>query len=307
MPGFIEGMMPIQLLAELLLIIVIFLLGAKALDATMGIRIPMLLQAVFVFTAGWWYYKYRIAPPLPFSVRAIYQVMIAIGIFMWVSSAEKSWIEFKRPIIATLDAKTPITWWVRAVLLVVLPLSATGMAYNTLVPSLGEPIELRTVHPAPPAAVKVHGKKFPLQTSKNPFRIDEKGEYSDHIQDKHVMDNPFDPDGIEYMQNVKEGGEIFFQNCHFCHGDNLNGRGLYAFVFNPIPANFTDPGTLAQLQETFVFWRVAKGGPGLPREGFPWASAMPPWEQHLTTEEIWKVILFEYWHTKYPPRTWGEE
>ncbi|HHZ83629.1 MAG TPA: cytochrome c, partial [Nitrospirales bacterium] len=76
---------------------------------------------------------------------------------------------------------------------------------------------------------------------------------------------------------------------------------------NPIPANFTDPGTLAQLQETFVFWRVAKGGPGLPREGFPWASAMPPWEQHLTTEEIWKVILFEYWHTKYPPRTWGEE
>ncbi len=307
MPGFIEGMMPIQLLAELLLIIVIFLLGAMILDKKLGIRIPMLLQAVFVFIAGWWYYKYRIAPPLPFSVRAIYQVMIAIGIFMWVSSSEKGWLEFKRPIIAALDAKTPITWWVRAVLLVVLPLSAAGMAYKNLVPSLGEPIELRTVHPAPPAAVKVHGKKFPLQTSQSPFRIDENGKYSDHVQDAHVKDNPFDPDGIEYMQSIKEGGEIFFQNCHFCHGDNLNGRGLYAFAFNPIPANFTDPGTLAQLQETFVFWRVAKGGPGLPREGFPWASAMPPWEQHLTTDEIWKVIMFEYWHTKYPPRTWGEE
>jgi hypothetical protein len=53
-----------------------------------------------------------------------------------------------------------------------------------------------------------------------------------------------------------------------------------------------------------VFWRVSKGGIGLPREAFPWASVMPPWEQHLTTDEIWKVILFEYWHTGYYPRTW---
>ena len=103
---------------------------------------------------------------------------------------------------------------------------------------------------------------------------------------------------------MREGGEIFFQNCHFCHGDNLNGRGLWAFAFNPIPANFTDAGTIAQLQETFVFWRVAKGGIGLPGEGFPWASVMPPWEQHLTVDEIWKVIMFEYWHTGYYPRTW---
>ena len=31
---------------------------------------------------------------------------------------------------------------------------------------------------------------------------------------------------------------------------------------------------------------------------------MPPWEQHLTTDEIWKVILFE-WHTGYYPRDMG--
>jgi hypothetical protein len=58
------------------------------------------------------------------------------------------------------------------------------------------------------------------------------------------------------------------------------------------------------LQETFIFWRVSKGGIGLPNEGFPWASVMPPWEQHLTVDEIWKVVLFEYWHTGYYPRTW---
>jgi hypothetical protein len=31
---------------------------------------------------------------------------------------------------------------------------------------------------------------------------------------------------------------------------------------------------------------------------------MPPWEKHLTTEEMWKVVEFEYWHTGYYPRTW---
>jgi mono/diheme cytochrome c family protein len=143
-----------------------------------------------------------------------------------------------------------------------------------------------------------------LQQEKNPFRVDEKGEYSNEVQIKFQDANPFAPDSPASMQAVKEGGAIFFQNCHFCHGDNLNGRGMFAFAFNPIPANFTDSGTIAQLQETFVFWRVAKGGPGLPREGFPWASAMPPWEEHLQTDEIWKVIAFEYWHTGFYPRTW---
>ncbi len=34
---------------------------------------------------------------------------------------------------------------------------------------------------------------------------------------------------------------------------------------------------------------------------------MPPWEEHLNTEEIWKVILFEYWYTGWHPRTFDTE
>ncbi len=53
---------------------------------------------------------------------------------------------------------------------------------------------------------------------------------------------------------------------------------------------------------------VDKVKPELPDDAqamvFPWASVMPPWEQHLTVDEIWKVVLFEYWHTGYYPRTW---
>ena len=154
-----------------------------------------------------------------------------------------------------------------------------------------------------------------MQTTQNPYRVNPEGKYDQEYSNANIVEqgmgrlmkpnaNPWDKDAQGYLKYVREGGEIFYQNCHFCHGDNLNGRGLHAFAFNPIPANFTDPGTIAQLQETFIFWRVSKGGIGLPNEGFPWASVMPPWEQHLTVDEIWKVVLFEYWHTGYYPRTW---
>jgi mono/diheme cytochrome c family protein len=79
-----------------------------------------------------------------------------------------------------------------------------------------------------------------------------------------------------------------------CHGDDLAGNGYFAHGFNPAPIDFTNAGTLPQLTESFVFWRIAKGGPGLPREGRPWNSAMPAWEDVLTEEEIWSVIVYLY-------------
>ena len=188
----------------------------------------------------------------------------------------------------------------RIIAFTALPVLVGFATYNTIYPSFQEPVELRTVHPAPPATTKVHGKTYPLESTNNPFRIDEQDNYKDSF--------PFlDAEKHEYMKYVTEGGTIFFQNCHYCHGDQLNGLGMFSHVFNPTPANFIDPGTIAMLQEAFLFWRVSKGGPGLPNESTPWSSAMPPWEEHLKTEEIWKVILFEYWYTGWHPRTFGTE
>ncbi len=311
----VEGYMPIQILLELAFSVGVFTLASYLLAAKAGIRIPKFWQGIAFWIFIVLYLKFRIYPPIPFSVRAIYGTVAMVAIFMWMSGSEDSWREFKRPILNVLDAVTPFHKALRTFYLIGIPLLLLGFSYNAFLPSLEEPIELRTVHPAPPASTKVHGKTFVLQTAQSPFRTNPEGKYDQEYSNGLITDqgmgrlmkpnaNPWDPNAAGYLKYVREGGEVFFQNCHFCHGDNLNGRGLHAFAFNPIPANFTDPGTLAQLQETFVFWRVAKGGIGLPREGFPWASVMPPWEQHLTTDEIWKVILFEYWHTGYYPRTW---
>lgn len=314
----VEGYMPMQMITELA-VCILFFAGLNYMLKKAGMGIPKFWAGIGVWVFIQLYLKYRIYPPIPFSVRAIYGTVSLCGIFMWVSGSQQEWEEFRRPIIDVLDGKTALHRAIRAVLLVVLPIGLGAFAFNSFKPSFEEPIELRTVHPAPPATTKVHGKTYVLQVAQNPYRVGPDGKYNQEYTNAHIVeqamgrlmkdfnspeDNPWHPNAEGYIKYVREGGEIFFQNCHFCHGDNLNGRGLWAYAFNPIPANFTDAGTIAQLQETFVFWRVAKGGIGLPGEGFPWASVMPPWEQHLTVDEIWKVIMFEYWHTGYYPRTW---
>ena len=85
------------------------------------------------------------------------------------------------------------------------------------------------------------------------------------------------------------------------------GDGHFASGFNPLPANFVDAGTIAQLQESYVFWRISKGGPGLPSNAHPWDSAMPVWENMLSEDDIWKAILWLYEGSGRQPRTWENQ
>ena len=258
---------------------------------------PISMMGLFVWSIGFYFYKFVLYPPIPWTLFITYMVMWSIGTFLYISQDPETFREFRKPIVKAIVGEYKLA---QIVLMIALPLLVGWATYTSIYPSFQEPVELRTVHPAPPATTKVHGKTYPLESTNNPFRIDEQDNYKDSF--------PFlDADKHEYMKYVTEGGTIFFQNCHYCHGDQLNGLGMFSHVFNPTPANFIDPGTIAMLQEAFLFWRVSKGGPGLPNESTPWSSAMPPWEEHLKTEEIWKVILFEYWYTGWHPRTFGTE
>jgi hypothetical protein len=261
------------------------------------LKAPISLSALYVWSLGFYFYKFVLYPPIPWTLFITYMVMWSIGTFLYVSQDPETFREFRKPIVKTIVGEYKFA---QIVTLIAMPILVGFATYNSIYPSYQEPVELRTVHPAPPATTKVHGKTYPLESTNNPFRVDEQDNYKDSF--------PFlDADKNEYMKYVTEGGTIFFQNCHYCHGDQLNGLGMFSHVFNPTPANFIDPGTIAMLQEAFIFWRVAKGGPGLPNESTPWSSAMPPWEEHLKTDEIWKVILFEYWYTGWHPRTFGTE
>ncbi|MBI4640548.1 MAG: c-type cytochrome [Candidatus Tectomicrobia bacterium] len=243
-------------------------------------RVPMFLQAILAAVVAYLIFRYGIRPPIPSSLLSMYMAVALAAILLYATSDEAFLQDFMRPIWAVLRAETLFTQVTRAIVFVLLPLGVASFVFAKAIPKVEAPAELRVIHPAPPTSIDFKGKPFVLK------------------------DYPENPLRKEKEKHIAEGSAIYYQNCHFCHGDNLDGRGMFAQGFNPPPANFVDPGTIAQLQESFLFWRISKGAPGLPNESTPWSSAMPIWENYLTDEEIWKVILFLYEATGSHPRTW---
>ena len=220
--------------------------------------------------------------PVPNTVVLEYLVIAVVGILLWVSDNEERWSEFKQPIHDVLVR--PDRRVARGALFVIVPALVAGQAYLSARPDMSAPPSFRAIHPAPPSAITFQGEQMVLDGLENPLR-------STGLLEEHY----------------EEGKRVYYQNCLACHGDGLQGRGHYAQIFNPEPLNFQDGGTIAMLTESFVFWRIAKGGPGLPNEGTPWNSAMPAWENFLTADEIWSVIIFLYEQTGHDPRTWELE
>ncbi len=219
--------------------------------------------------------------PVPQSVVIQFMLTIAVAVLVWVSEKEERWKAFKRPIRDALVL--PDRKRTRVALMVIFPLLVGFVTYDTVRPKVTAPAGIRAVHPAPPTQIDYRGEMVRIEGADNPLR--EEG----RIEEAYEM-----------------GFEIYYRDCMPCHGDYLDGQGHYADGFSPTPLPLRGGSTIAQLTESYVFWRVAKGGPGLPREGNPWNSAMPAWEDFLTEEEVWAVTLFLYEQAGISPRTWEE-
>jgi mono/diheme cytochrome c family protein len=249
-------------------------------------------QALALFVLAYLLFKFgvRYLPPLvgiksgpvPSTVLFQYLVIALVGILIYVSDSEDRFRLFREPIHAGLvDADKK---WIRVALLVLIPLTVGFVTWQRVRPSVEAGAQLRSIHPANPATITVHGKSYTLNGLTNPLRAQG-----------------------DTLQHLALGRRVYYQNCIFCHGDRFDGQGHYAHAFNPAPLSFVDNGTIAQLSEGYVFWRVSKGGRGLPHEGTPWNSAMPAWEDFLSDEEIWAVTMFLYNHTGWKPRVMTEE
>ncbi|MSR22304.1 MAG: cytochrome c [Gemmatimonadetes bacterium] len=219
--------------------------------------------------------------PVPSTVVFQYTVTVIVGLLVWASSNEERWQAFKGPIWSLLVR--PEQRVLRGILLVLIPGLVAFITYDTVRPKFAAPPTLRSIHPAPPSQITFRGETMVLDRLENPLRAAGRTD-----------------------EASATGKTVYYQNCMPCHGDYLDGLGHFATGFSPQPLPLRGGGTIAQLTESFVFWRIAKGGPGLPREGAPWNSAMPAWEEFLTADEIWAVIIFLYQQAGVSPRTWGE-
>jgi len=208
--------------------------------------------------------------PLPASLIMLYLMLAFSGIMIFMTLSGTSMESFLGPIFRFIsgDGQDGTMKMARVAVLALFPLLVGWQTYTSTASSAVPPAENRTIHPAPPS--EFVGLSNPVPNT---------------------------------PENVMQGKGLFAAFCSPCHG-NFDGKGPAAKGFNPPPANFVDPGTIAQLQESYVFWRIKKGGVGLSIEGMPWKSAMPRWEFELKDEQIWKIIMGEYDGAHQKPRTW---
>jgi mono/diheme cytochrome c family protein len=204
--------------------------------------------------------------PIPGALMAIFLILILVGIFVYVTASDQRIEEFLDPITRFLRGEREGFLYraARVVVLVLFPVLLGWAVYSRAAPQLGTPAGLRIQHPTIP------------------------GEFE-------KLENPFRKASPEKQaQYIVEGRVLYQKNCRPCHGTKADGNGPMAGGFRLKPIDFTDPGTIATVVESYAFWRVKEGGIGLPAESTPWDSAMPRWEKELSDEEIWKIIMAVY-------------
>lgn len=255
---------------------------ALALAGMRYLRPNALAWAAAWWVALWIFFDYGFAVPIPQSVVHLFMGIITLAILTYITADAQRLEEVRRPLLAFLTERRFAPALVVA--LVALPVAVAAKVYRDATAPPRPPAFGRTIHPAPPAQIVVHGRDHDLTVADNPLRVVERS------------------DPAEFARRITDGRRVYYQNCFYCHGDLMMGEGIFAHGLNPIPTDFQDSGTIAQLQESYLFWRVAKGAPGLPEEAGPWMSAMPAWEDLLTEDEMWNVIAFLYHFTDQRPR-----
>jgi mono/diheme cytochrome c family protein len=261
--------------------VLLLLIGLRLVDGRF-LRVPPLAWLAAWWIGVWAVIDHGFTVPIPQSVVKLFLGIVTGALVVYATADPKRLAEVGRPLFAFLTERRFLP--VLALIVLAIPAAVAVSVYRDMTAPPIPPFFPRTIHPAPPSQITVHDKVWDLTQQANPGRALE-------------QTNP-----ALFRQKVENGRSVYYQNCFFCHGDLMQGEGMFAHALNPIPTNFQDTGTIPQLQESFLFWRIAKGGPGLPEEGGPWASAMPAWEQFLTEEQMWDVILFLYDFTGSRPR-----
>lgn len=262
-------------------LVIAALIGLRVLD-----RRVMKLNPL-VWLAAWWvglyvFLSYGIDPSPPSSLVGMFMGIITLALLTYLSASTERLDAARRVIVRFMVDDTYMIPLVVVTFLI--PVLVALRVYFDVTAQPQPPLASRTIHPPPPTTIDFKGETINITTAVNPYRELEES-------------NP-----EAFAEHVVNGRRVYYENCHYCHGDDMRGEGQFAHGLDPLPANFQDAGTIAQLQESYLFWRIAKGAPRLPSESTPWSSAMPAWEPFLTEEEIWDVILFLYEYTGHDPR-----
>lgn len=250
-------------------------------------RLGLVASAGLLYAAIVAFVRFGFDPPAPASLALLYVAVTTVAFAVYLSSSEEAAAAVSGAVRSVVvDADRQVA---RGILGLVIPLSVAYAVRVALLPDTEPPPSVRSAHPAPPMTIALAAHGDPPRTI-------------DVLREENPYRGAREADPPRYAAAVARGRVVYYQNCVFCHGDTLAADGEFAAALSPRPASFVDVGILPMFVDGFFFWRIAKGGPGLPADGTPWDSAMPAWEGTLSEDEMWSVLTFLSDATGHEPR-----
>ena len=202
--------------------------------------------------------------PVPGFALGGYMACVVVGTLIYMSADEERWHRFLGPVVRAFLIPAGGPRRSQLLILGLLPLLAGWATLRQVMPNSRTPSVIRVQHPALP-------DRFA------------------GLENPYAEAPPAERDALE-----QEGLVLYQKNCRPCHGTTADGAGPLARGQRLQPVDFSDPGTIATVVEQHPFWRIQEGSLGLPNIATPWNSAMPPWRDELSPDDIWKIIMAEY-------------
>ncbi len=168
----VPGFMPVQFLLVFAAAFALFVAGQYVLKQW-GRPVSAFWQGVLICLTAYGILKWIVNPPLPATLLYTYMGMVAVATFFYVSATEEGWAQCRRTVTNFFVHQTRWARFTRGLVFTALPIFAAWCVFGAVAPSFEEPAELRIIHPTPPRAITVLGERIDLQTSANPFRVDE--------------------------------------------------------------------------------------------------------------------------------------
>ena len=234
-------------------------------------KIPSAVVALIIIIGSYVLMRFVISPPFPSALTNFFMLFIIAGVVIYITLEDSRINEFLDYISFSVKVN-PIYGIIRIIAIAIIPLFAAYNVYSAVRISYTPPGTLFQPHPTPPGwVVGLNVPKWAADPA---------------IWDKNL---------------IEEGKLIYEDNCASCHGKDADGRGpdARALRYPAAPTNFKEPGTIAQLPLSYVYWRVRDGG-----INDPFMSSMPGWGQEMDDDEIWKTIMYMYTKAGVKPRTW---
>lgn len=122
-----------------------------AYNLILRLQPSMAVRALYVWLMGFYFYNpYQevtiLYPPIPWTLFITYMMLWTIGTFLFISQDPKTFADFREPIVKTVIGEYKIA---RYIVFAALPVFVGFATYKAIYPTYPEPVELRTVHPAP--------------------------------------------------------------------------------------------------------------------------------------------------------------